>query len=222
VAAAEGGTLFLDEITDLSPRAQAKLLRLLEQKEYRRVGESRMRTADVRFVTASNVPLERRVSEGRFRADLMYRLNRMVLPVPPLRERGDDMALLARHFLRRAATRAGVPVPVLGADAERALRAYAWPGNVRELENEMDRLLVMGRSGRIRREDLSPALREPLVAAADSLREAVRGFERAHIARVLEGQGGNRSRAACLLGLTRQALVAKISRLGIEVAPGVR
>jgi DNA-binding NtrC family response regulator len=115
-----------------------------------------------------------------------------------------------------------VPVPVLAADAERALRAYTWPGNVRELENEMDRLLVMGGAGRVRREDLSPALREPLVAAADSLREAVRGFEREHIARVLQRHGGNRSRAACLLGLTRQALVAKISRLGIQVPAGVR
>jgi DNA-binding NtrC family response regulator len=217
VAAAEGGTLFLDEITDLSPRAQAKLLRLLEAKEYRRVGESRTRTADVRFVTASNVPLEQRVAEGRFRADLMYRLQRMVLSVPPLRERGDDVLLLARHFLRRAAGRSGVPLPALAGDAERALRAHAWPGNVRELENAMDRLVVMiGATGRVRRQDLAPALQAPPTPAADSLREAIRGFEREHIARVLRRHGGNRTRAACLLGLTRQALVAKISRLGIE------
>jgi DNA-binding NtrC family response regulator len=218
VAAAEGGTLFLDEITDLSARAQAKLLRLLEQKEYRRVGESRMRQADVRFVTASNVPLDQRVAEGRFRADLMYRLSRMVLTVPPLRERGDDVVLLARHFLRRAAARAGVPAPVLGKDAERALLGYGWPGNVRELENEMGRLLVMGETGRIQRGQLAPALLEPPARGAASLRAAVLDFEREHITRALLLQGGNRARTACLLGLTRQALVAKIGRLGIGPA----
>jgi DNA-binding NtrC family response regulator len=219
VAAAEGGTLFLDEIADLSPRAQAKLLRLLEQKEYRRVGESRMRQADVRFVTASNVPLEQRVAEGRFRADLMYRLNRAVLAVPPLRERGDDVTLLARHSLRRAAARARVPAPVLAPDAERVLRSYAWPGNVRELENEMDRLLMMGGTGPIRRHQLAPTLTEPPAPGATSLREAVSDFEREHITRALRIHGGNRARTACLLGLTRQALVAKISRLGIGSAP---
>jgi DNA-binding NtrC family response regulator/tetratricopeptide (TPR) repeat protein len=218
VASAEGGTLFLDEITDLSPRAQAKLLRLLEQKEYRRVGESRMRQADVRFVTASNVPLEQRVAEGRFRADLMYRLNRAVLVVPPLRERGDDVAFLARHFLRRAAARARVPAPVLAAEAERVLRGYAWPGNVRELENEMDRLLMMGGTGPIRRHQLAPTLTEPPARGAASLREAVSDFEREHITRALRMHGGNRARTACLLGLSRQALVAKISRLGIGSA----
>ena len=215
VAMAEGGTLFLDEIADLSPRAQAKLLRLLEQKEYRRVGESRMRQADVRFVTASNVPLAQRVGEGRFRADLMYRLNRMVLAVPPLRERGDDIVLLGRHVLRRAAARAGLPAPVLTAEALRALRGYAWPGNVRELENEMGRLLVMGGTGRIGRQQLAPVLLELPARGAASLREAVLDFEREHIARALRLHGGNRARTACLLGLTRQALVAKIGRLGI-------
>jgi len=218
VAAAEGGTLFLDEITDVSPRAQAKLLRLLEQKEYRRVGESRMRQADVRFVTASNVPLEQRVAEGRFRADLMYRLNRAVLAVPPLRERGDDVTLLARLFLRRAAARARVSAPVLAPDAERVLRGHAWPGNVRELENEMDRLLMMGGTGPIRRQQLAPTLTEPPARGAASLREAVSEFEREHITRALRMHGGNRARTACLLGLTRQALVAKISRLGIGSA----
>jgi Nif-specific regulatory protein len=215
VAAAEGGTLFLDEVTDLSPRAQAKLLRLLEQKEYRRVGESRMRKADVRFVTASNVPLEQRVAEDRFRADLMYRLNRLALTVPALRERGEDVGLLARHFLRRAASRAGAPAPALAPEAERLLRAYTWPGNVRELENEMARLVVMGTERRIRREHLPSTLRQPPAVAAAPLREAVRDFEREHIARVLRLNGGNRARTACVLGVTRQALVAKISRLGI-------
>jgi two-component system response regulator AtoC len=220
VADAEGGTLFLDEVTDLSPRGQAKLLRLLEQKEYRRVGEGRLRQADVRFVTASNVPLERRVAEGRFRVDLMYRLNRLVLPVPALRERGDDVGRLARHFLRRAAVRAGVAVPALSAEAERALRAYAWPGNVRELENEMARLVVMGAGGAVRRAHLAPTLLDPPARGAVSLREALLDFEREHIARALRLHGGNRARTACTLGLSRQALVAKIARLGIEsVAP---
>jgi DNA-binding NtrC family response regulator len=218
VAAAEGGSLFLDEITDLSPRAQAKLLRLLEQKEYRRVGESRLRRADVRFVTASNVPLEQRVAEGRLRPDLMYRLNRLVLTAPPLRERGDDVGVLARHFLRRAAARAGVPAPTLAPDAERLLRAYAWPGNVRELENEMARVVVMGAAGAVRRAHLALVLRQPPTGGASPLREALRDFEREHIARALRLHGGNRARTACMLGLTRQALVAKIGRLGIGPA----
>ena len=218
VAAAEGGTLFLDEITDLSARGQAKLLRLLEVKEYRRVGESRTRRADVRFITASNVALEERVAQGRFREDLMYRLNRAVLSVPPLRERSGDVLLLARHFLRGAAARAGVATPILSAEAARALERHVWPGNVRELENEMDRLIVMCGAATIRRDDLARAIVAPPSPASRSLREALWAFERDYITRALREHGGNRARTACLLGLTRQALVAKIARLGIASA----
>jgi len=218
LAEAEGGTLFLDEVTDLSSRAQGKLLRLLQEKEYRRLGESRARRADVRFVTAANVALEERAAGGELRKDLMYRLNRIVLTLPPLRERGEDIARLARHVLRAEAAKAGAPAPVLSADVVRALERYAWPGNVRELENEMGRILLKAGRGPVRREHLSPALLGPPAAAATPLKHAVFAFEREHIARALARHDGNRARTACALGLTRQALVAKISRLGISAA----
>jgi DNA-binding NtrC family response regulator/tetratricopeptide (TPR) repeat protein len=218
LAEAEGGTLFLDEVTDLSPRAQGKLLRLLQEKEYRRLGESRSRRADVRFVTAANVSLEERAAGGELRKDLMYRLNRIVLTLPPLRERGEDIARLARHLLRAEAAKAGGPAPVLPADVMRALERYAWPGNVRELENEIGRIVLRAGKGPVRREHLSPALLGPPSAAASPLKHAVFAFERDHIARALARHGGNRARTACSLGLTRQALVAKISRLGISAA----
>jgi DNA-binding NtrC family response regulator len=149
----------------------------------------------------------------------MYRLNRIVLTLPPLRERGPDIALLARHALRAEAVRAGVPAPPLPADVVRALEGYSWPGNVRELENEMGRILLRAGRGPVRREHLSPALLGPPAAAGAPLKHAVFAFEREHIARALARHGGNRARTACSLGLTRQALVAKISRLGISAAP---
>jgi DNA-binding NtrC family response regulator len=216
---AEGGTLFLDEVTDLSPRAQGKLLRLLQEKEYRRLGESRPRRADVRFVTAANVTLEERAAAGELRKDLMYRLNRIVLILPPLRERGADISLLARHVLKAEAAKAGVPAPSLPAEVVRALEGYAWPGNVRELENEMGRIVLRAGRGPVGREHLSPALLGPPAAAGAALKHAVFAFEREHIARALARHGGNRARTACSLGLTRQALVAKISRLGISATP---
>jgi DNA-binding NtrC family response regulator/tetratricopeptide (TPR) repeat protein len=219
LAEAEGGTLFLDEVTDLSARAQVKLLRLLQEKEYRRLGESRPHRANVRFVTAANVSLEERAEAGGLRKDLMYRLNRIVLTLPPLRERGEDIALLARHVLRAEAAKAGMPAPALPADVVRALAGYAWPGNVRELENEMGRLLLKAGRGAVRLEHLSAALLGPPAAPAAPLKHAVFAFEREHIARALARHGGNRARTACSLGLTRQALVAKISRLGISAAP---
>ena len=218
IAEAEGGTLFLDEVTDLSPRAQGKLLRLLQEKEYRRLGESRPRRADVRFVTAANITLEERAAAGELRKDLMYRLNRIVLTLPPLRERGEDVALLARHLLRAEAAKAGWPAPALPADVVRALERYPWPGNVRELENEIGRIVLRAGRGPVRREHLSPGLLAPPSAAATPLKHAVFAFERDHIARALAQYGGNRARTACSLGLTRQALVAKISRLGISAA----
>jgi transcriptional regulator with PAS, ATPase and Fis domain len=216
LAEAEGGTLFLDEVTDLSPKGQAKVLRLLQEKEYRRVGESRMRRADVRVITAANVPLERRVAAGQFREDLMYRMNAVVLALPPLRERGDDLPRLARHFLRRAAERAGRSVPALSGELASALRRYAWPGNVRELENEMTRVLTLAGDGPLRCEHLSPRVAEARCAPLAPLRDAVAGFEREHVSRVLALHAGNRSRAACALGLTRQGLLAKLRRLGIS------
>lgn len=221
VAEAEGGTLFIDEITDLSSRAQAKLLRFLQEREYRRLGDPRTLRANLRVVSASNVPLEDKVALGQFRADLMYRLNQHVLALPPLRERGDDVVLLARHCLQRQASEQGLArVPALTREAAAVLQRHAWPGNVRELESEMGRALVRCGGAPIRPEHLSLRFTRP-VPAPLPLRQAVSAFEREHIARALARNGGNRSRTAVELGLSRQALLVKIQRLGIAAAPRV-
>ena len=213
-ARAEGGTLFIDEVAELTPRGQAKLLRFVQEKEYRRLGETELRRANVRLLSAANVDLERRVAAGLFREDLLYRLRPIVLALPPLRERGDDVLLLARHFVRLAAQREGMAPPPLPAEVTRALAAYAWPGNIRELENEMSRLVVLAGRGPILREHLSPRLAEP-ADPPSRLRQARERFEREFVVRALARNGGNRTRTARELGLTRQALVSKIRRLGL-------
>jgi DNA-binding NtrC family response regulator len=215
VARAEGGTLFIDEVAELTPRGQAKLLRFVQEKEYRRVGETETRRAGLRILSAANVDLERRVAAGQFREDLMYRLRPIVLTVPPLRERAGDVLALARHFVRLAAQRDGLTPPVLPADVARVLAGYAWPGNVRELENEMNRLVVLAGRGPILREHLSPRLAEPVADPRSRLRDARQRFEREFVGRALSRNGGNRTRTAGELGLTRQALVSKIRRLGL-------
>jgi DNA-binding NtrC family response regulator len=218
VAEAEGGTLFLDEVTDFTARAQAKLLRFLQEREYRRVGDPRLHKANVRIVTASNVPLEERVAAGQFRLDLMYRLNQQVLALPPLRERGDDVTLRARHCLQQAAAAAALAAPTLTREAAACLQRYGWPGNVRELESEMARALVRSAGATVRPDHLSLTLVRPARARVP-LRQAVDAFEREHIGRALHRNRGNRSRTAVELGLSRQALLAKISRLGIAPSP---
>jgi DNA-binding NtrC family response regulator len=216
VARAEAGTLFIDEVADLTARGQAKLLRFVQEKEYRRVGEPEIRHANVRVLSAANVDLERRVAGGLFREDLMYRLRPIVLALPPLRERGGDVRLLARHFLRLAAEREALPPPLLPADVVRALVSYAWPGNIRELENEISRLVVLAGRGPILLEHLSRRVAEAAAPDVRScLRDARQRFEREFVGRALSRNGGNRTRTAMELGLTRQALVSKIRRLGL-------
>lgn len=215
VAEAEGGTLFIDEVADLSPRAQAKLLRLLQEREYRRVGESQLRRADVRVISASNAELEERVARGLFREDLMYRLAVVTLRLPPLRDRGDDLLLLARHFLRAAAGRDGRPAPELPQPLAGALRRHAWPGNVRELENEMSRLVALAAGGPLDAARLSPRVGSGAAPRGPRLREALAGFERDFLREALVRSAGNRSRAAATVGISRQALLNKMSRLGL-------
>jgi DNA-binding NtrC family response regulator len=213
-ALAEGGTLFIDEVTELSPRAQAKLLRFVQDREYRKLGDPTLRKADVRFVTASNQPLDRCVAAGIFRADLRFRLSGAVIDLPPLRERGGDLLLLARHFLARWAGVERRPAPRLPAEVVDALYRYPWPGNVRELENEMHQLLVLSREDRPGLSDLSIPV-EGRGRADQCLREVLRRREREHIQRVLASCDGNRTRTAEALGITRQALITKISRIGV-------
>jgi len=219
VAVAEGGTLFLDEVADLSLGNQARLLRFFQEWEYRRVGETRLRKADVRVLTAANADLSRRVAEGRFRQDLFFRLG-MVLHVPPLRERGEDVLLLARHFLEREARAAGRPCPRGTVEFWRAVRGFDWPGNVRQLEHEVKRLVVMTEAAWLTRDHLAPEVAQARPAARVPLRSAMETFEREYLTRVLERHGGVRKAAAAALGITRQALHAKMRRLRIEDGRG--
>jgi transcriptional regulator with AAA-type ATPase domain/tetratricopeptide (TPR) repeat protein len=213
VERAEGGTLFIDEVQDLSPRAQGALLRFLQERRYERFGDSVVREADVRVVTASNVALHEKVARGELRADVMHRLHQLVLELPPLRERGDDVLLLARAFLRRFAARDGRPCPELSAAAAAALRAYAWPGNVRELMNAMRRALVEVAGPAVLPGHLPPELRGE-TGQAGTLAERVARVERAAIAEALARSGGNQAQAARALGLTRQGFAKKQRRLG--------
>ncbi len=215
VAEAEHGTLFLDEVAELTPKAQAKLLRFLEQNEYHRLGETVARRADVRLLSATNVDLGWLVGQRRFRRDLWYRLHEHCVFVPPLRERGGDVLLLTRHFLQREAARQNRVPPRLSREAEAAIARYPWPGNVRQLASEMRRALVIARDGVVALEHLSDDLSASSSTVAGGLRSKMLAVERKIVGEVLDRHGGNRTAAAAELGITRQALVAKIRRLGL-------
>jgi two-component system, NtrC family, response regulator AtoC len=217
---ADGGTLFLDEIGDLSPEIQPKLLKVLEQKTFRRLGGTRELHADVRLVAATNRDLEEGVREGRFREDLYYRLRVLPVTLPPLRERSrDDLLELTQRLLRDLSPRhPHAPRRIANRTLE-ALAAYHWPGNVRELRNVLERALVMAVGAEaIEREHLPAELRRggsaiPVGAPRiDSLEEV----ERRHIERSLRALDGNRTRAAEVLGISRATLHNKIKRFGIE------
>jgi DNA-binding NtrC family response regulator len=214
IAAAEGGTLFIDEVAELSALAQARLLRFLQENEYQRLGETAVRRANVRVVSATNVDLPRRVAEGRFRDDLWWRLKVEHLVVPPLRERGGDVLLLARHFLDARAREAGADPPRLAGAAEEALAAYHWPGNVRQLENEMHRLVVRAPGRVVDREELSPEIASS-PRPGGTLKAALQRAESEILISMLEKHEGRQARAAAELGITRQALWAKLRRLGV-------
>jgi len=218
VAEAEGGTLFIDEVGDMSPLAQVRLLRFLEAGEYQRLGETVARRADVRVISATNVDLPRRVREGRFREDLWFRLAGELIGLPPLRERGADVLLLARHFLRAQVVSRDAAPPVLPPEAEAALLAHSWPGNVRELQSEMRRLGVRAAGRPVRVEDLSPALQQRPGRRSGTLRSALRQCEAELVQEALERHDGIMARAAAELGVTRQGLWLKVRRLGLVVA----
>jgi len=214
IAEAEGGTLFIDEVADLSRLAQLRLLRFLQEREYQRLGETAPRRADVRVLSATNVDLARRVGEGSFREDLFYRLKEERLVVPPLRERGGDVLLLARHFLLQSAAALAVAVPQLGAEADAALRRHSWPGNVRELESEMRRLVVFAAGRQVSAQDFSPEVVGGRLTTC-GLRATMRQHEADLLKSALDRAGGVQARAAAELGITRQALSAKLQRLGL-------
>jgi DNA-binding NtrC family response regulator len=213
---ADGGTLFLDEVADLSPRAQAKLLRAIQQQEVRRLGESFSRKIDARLVAAANRDMRAEAAAGRFRQDLLYRLDVVRIRIPPLRERPEDIPLLAMHCWRLAAARVGSRAELSTAVLSELAR-YQWPGNVRELQNVIASLAVAA-PGRGR---LRPALLPPVISAATSvssgrLADAREQFERRFIEVALARAGGSRSRAARSLGLSRQGLLKTMVRLGLS------
>jgi DNA-binding NtrC family response regulator len=214
VAEAEGGTLFIDEVAEMSPLAQVRLLRFLQGGEYQRLGETCPRRADVRVISATNVDLARRVREGRFRMDLWYRLTDETIVAPPLRERGADVLLLARHFLRLEAAQHGWVPPTLSREAEAALLGHSWPGNVRQLQSEMRRLAVRVAGREVTVEDLSVALRQVPARRAGTLRAALEQCEKELVQDALDRHEGILARAAAELGITRQALWAKVRRRG--------
>lgn len=214
-AEAEGGTLLLDELGEMPPAMQSKLLRVLQDGRMRPVGEDREREVDVRIVAATNRDLEADVEAGRFRADLFYRLETFFIEVPPLRDRGDDVDLLAAHFLSHHAARAGSTVSGVSHEAMERLRAYAFPGNVRELSNAIERALVFCRGEELRLTDLPARVRdarEGIAGAAESIDggawrpEPLRAVERRHVRRVLRFADNNKQRAASLLGIGRRTL----------------
>ncbi len=204
VEAAEGGTLFLDEVADIPVAIQAKLLRYLQESEYRRVGDTETRKANVRVVTATNKDLQEEIRAGRFREDLYYRLYILPITTPPLRDRLTDLPMLIHHFLRKVGNR----ISGISPDALRRLQAYAWPGNVRELENTIVRAAVIAQGDRIEADDISPHIQ----SHSGSLGEdwSWKAAEKNHILKVLQLCGGNRSKAAKLLGISRRYLHYKL------------
>jgi transcriptional regulator with PAS, ATPase and Fis domain len=213
---AHGGTLFLDEIGELTPRAQAKVLRVIQDGELRRVGENLSRRVDVRIVSATNRALKQEVDAGRFRLDLLYRLDVVHITVPPLRERREDIPVLAEHFWRDAAQRVGSRA-TLGTGTIAALARYDWPGNVRELQNVLAALAVRTpKRGLVPASALPPCFAEQGAAESWSLDQARRTFELRFVRAALVRSGGHRGRAAAELGVTRQGLTKLMTRLGIQ------
>ena len=219
---AGGGTLFLDEVAELPPSVQAKLLRVLQEHEFQRVGGTATLRADVRLIAATNRDLARAVDEGAFREDLYYRLNVFPLQLPPLRERGDDVLLLAHHFARELGARLGRGEPGLGRDAQDVLRSYPWPGNIRELENAIERALIIAEGGLLTAAHLgisgagAPRPGAPRGQAADgqAAPESLADLEKRAILAALEATHGNKTHAATLLGITRTQLHTRLKRFG--------
>ncbi len=236
---ADGGTLFLDEIGDMSTPLQTRLLRVLAEGEFYRVGGQTPIQVDVRVIAATHQDLQARVAQGLFREDLYHRLNVIRLPLPPLRERAEDIPLLARHYLRAAARELDVEVKALAPQAERALAAYGWPGNVRELVNLCRRLSVLAPGSEIRAEDLPQEIvagaaipqsewQRTLAAWAERVAVSSEGalldlalpeFERTLIRAALKQTQGHRQEAAKLLGWGRNTLTRKLKELSLEI-PG--
>jgi len=218
IRSADRGTLFLDEVGELSPGMQAKLLRTIQEREVRPVGSARSFPVNMRVVAATNRDLDQEVSKGRFREDLLYRLKVVALHVPPLRERRDDVALLARHFLKRFQNDAS-PVTAISDQAVSAMERYAWPGNIRELENAVRRGVALGRSEEMDVPDLPEPIgtlpiEAPPVAALSG--RTLADYERAAILNALRQCKGNRREAARLLEISEATIYRKMKSYGMK------
>jgi DNA-binding NtrC family response regulator len=216
VELADGGTLFLDEIGEMEPDSQVKLLRALETGTFFRVGGTRPRRVDVRIVAATNRDLAEAMRHGEFRQDLYYRINTIAVALPPLRDRREDIALLARHFVER---NAAYGVKRLSAPALAVLESYAWPGNVRELQHAIERAVILGKGDEILPEDLPPEVAAggaPSTSAAPAA-GSLEGMERQHIITTLRQVGGHRGKAAALLEIDPKTLYRKI--LAYRITP---
>jgi len=210
---ADGGTLFLDEIANVPLAQQAKLLRVLETGQFEPVGASRTRAVDVRVISATNANLQAEIATGRFREDLLFRLNTVEVHVPPLRERREDIPLLAAHFLRRHAERYRKPLVAFEPAAMRLLLEHPWPGNVRELDHAIERAALMGEGEQVRAEDLALKTARESAARFDDL--TIEEVEQLLIRKALARFDGNVSQVAAALGLSRGALYRRLERYGI-------
>ncbi|MGQ9497362.1 MAG: sigma-54-dependent transcriptional regulator [Desulfotomaculales bacterium] len=219
---AEGGTIFLDEISEMSPAMQSKLLRVLQEKEFDRIGGTRTIRVDVRIIAATNRELAQMVRDGAFREDLYYRLNMVTIRVPPLRERKEDIPLLAEYFVRKAAAREEKPVQGIAPEALDLLVTYDWPGNVRELRNVCERAVILARGPVILPEDLPPSLQPEFrpdtgfAPRGATLREILDDVERSVILRTLREHNYNRSKTAQALGINRRTLYNKLKEYGLD------
>jgi transcriptional regulator with GAF, ATPase, and Fis domain len=225
---AAGGTLFLDEIGELTPAVQAKLLRVLQERQYERVNGATTLQADIRLIAATNRDLERSVTGGRFREDLYYRVAVFRIHLPTLRERGEDVLLLADHFVREFGAKMERQEPGLSGEARDLLLAHSWPGNIRELQNAIERALILAKGALISAEHVGIVPRPPRDATIPALTAppkddaatflTIAAQEKRVIAEALQRTHGHKARAVATLGLTRFQLYSRLKRYHIEVA----
>jgi two-component system, NtrC family, response regulator AtoC len=221
----DGGTLFLDELADMSLPTQAKLLRFIDHRNFKRVGGAQDISVDIRIVAATNKNLEEEVRLGRFRSDLYFRLKVVSITLPPLRQREGDVALLAEHFMKEFSRKFQKGFTALSEESQQLLEGYPWPGNVRELRNLIERVVLLEEGERIESDHLPPEImgrrHAPAPAAAAAVRDVLglptlAQIEMDHINEVMRMTAGNKSRAARILGISRQGLIEKLRRLRIE------
>jgi DNA-binding NtrC family response regulator len=216
---ADGGTLFLDEIGEIDPSIQVKILRVLEEHKFERVGGQETIESDVRLIAATNRDLKKMVEEGKFREDLFYRLYVVIIHLPPLRERAGDIPLLAQHFLKDLAAANDKKIESITPDAMDILSAYSWPGNVRELRNIVERMIVLSRGEKLTVRDIPAAIREgvqPRSIAMSASNLSLDEVEKQLIINALKNHGENRTKAAAQLGISRRTLHRKLNEYGLR------